>query len=340
MKKVSVIVPCYNVTQYIDYCMKSLIEQTIGFENIEVILVNDFSTDSTLGKLMKYEQKYPDNVIVIPLDHNVKQGAARNIAIQYASGEYVDYVDADDYMVKNAYEKLYRIAKQNDTDFVEYMSTDVYDHDTVVTETKTGGRDIFRNIKTLDDKRAFILSGEVLRGCWDKFYRREFILEHDLHYAEGVFDEESLFTVMAALYAKKFYYLQERLYCYFQNPAGTCYNMARDMQRRDDNAKVWFQLLQEVIERGLIDDIHDEFELTFIENYLVRSVKYSYDRKLPLDLDTINNLQATVKYFFPDVRNNRYAESDEVFSRLIPIIGIQIKESEREGFIELMAQQE
>lgn len=337
MKKVSVIIPCYNVTQYIDHCVQSLIDQTIGFENLEVILINDYSTDSTLGKLMALEAKYPNNIIVIPLERNVKQGAARNIGIQYASGEYVDYLDADDYMVPGALAKLYRIARQNDADIVEYLQQDVYDHDTYPENTKSGQQDKFINIRTIDDKRRFILSGEVLRSCADKFYRRDFIIKNDLHYAEGVYDEESLFTVMAAICCTKYYKLQEYLYCYYQNPAGTCYNHTRDVQRRDDNAKVWFKLLNELIERHLIDDIYEEFELAFIENYLVRSVKYSYDRHLPLDLSTIQNLQATVNAFFPNFRNNRYVHSDPAFSRLVPLVGMTVTEDNKDDFIRAMA---
>lgn len=337
MKKISVIIPCYNVTHDIDYCMKSLIDQTIGFENLEVILVNDCSTDSTLGKLMKYESQYPDNIIVIPLEKNVKQGAARNIALQYATGEYLDYLDADDYMVKDAYEKLYDIARKYDTDIIEYDEIDVTDHDTAVTDTKIDEDDILLTIKNDEDIQDLLMSGIYKRGCWNKFYRREFVTEHDLKYAEGCYDEESLFTVMAIIYSQKYYRHYERLYCYYQNPAGTCYDKIKDIKRRDDNARVWFQLLNEVVERGLIDNIYEEFAVLFVENYLVRSVEFSYDRDLPLDLETINNMQSTVRCFFPDFTENKYIGTQPALQYVLPLVGVEIKEEDRLNFIRVMA---
>ena len=340
MKKVSVIIPCYNAAQYIDCCMESLLSQTMGFNNIEVILVNDCSTDSTLGKLLKYESEHPDDIVVIPLEENVKQGKARNIALEYATGEYVDYLDADDYLVPNALEKLYRIARQNDADFVEYLQQDVYAHDTELHDTKTGEKDIFRNIRTADDKREFFLSGNVLRSCADKFYKRSFIAENGLHYAEGCFDEESLFTVMATVCCKKYYKLQEKLYCYFQNPEGTCFSMTHDIQRRDDNARVWLTLLEEIKEKGLLNDIRDEFELAFVENYLVRSVRYSHDRGIDMDTDAINEMIRTVRFYFPDYDKNRYADTDPVYAGIVSLLGKELTKENKDKFIEFLSRTE
>lgn len=73
MKKISVIVPCYNVSEYLDQCMEHLLKQTIGLENIEIILVDDASTDNgaTLHLLKLYEQQFPDTIILIPLEQNL-----------------------------------------------------------------------------------------------------------------------------------------------------------------------------------------------------------------------------------------------------------------------------
>lgn len=77
MKKVSVVVPCYNVSAYLDKCMEYLLNQTIGIENIEIILVDDASTDNgaTWEVIMKYERQFPDTIIAIPLEQNMRQGA-------------------------------------------------------------------------------------------------------------------------------------------------------------------------------------------------------------------------------------------------------------------------
>ncbi len=321
MKKVSVIIPCYNVTNYIDHCMKSLTDQTIGFENIEVILVNDCSTDSTLGKLLQYESRYPENIIVIPLDRNVKQGACRNLALEYASGEYINYVDADDYLVPAAFEKLYRIARQNGTDMVEYDRSIVFDHGVFPENTKTGEKDEFFEIKSNNDRKRLLLSGKIVRGCWNKFYRRDFVVENNLKYAEGMFDEECLFTIMAALTLKKYYNLKEKLYCYFQNPEGTLRSRVKDLQRRGDNAAVWYSILEQVKEKKLLDSIYREFELLFVENYFLRTIKFSLDRGIVLDDEEIREMQKVVLENFPDAANNPYALSDPDIRDFFKICG-------------------
>ena len=333
MKKVSVIIPCYNVTNYIDYCMKSLTDQTIGFENIEVILINDYSTDGTLGKLMQYEFEYPDNIIVIPLEKNVKQGAARNIGIQYATGEYIDYLDADDYMHPTAYEKLYRIARQNDADFVEYDFNYSVEHGKFETDIRNGEKDIMKTVNSVDDRKNLVMGGLITRGCWNKFYKRELVVDNDLRYAEGVYDEESLFTVMASYTCHRFYKLQERLYYYFQNPDGTCYNHVHDLQRRDDNAKVWYELLLDMEKRGFLKDYYQEFGMMFVQNYLMRSITYSITRGLSIDLDTINEMQATVHAYFPDIKDNIYVLSEPELKQTRNFFGIEINEDNLDDFV-------
>ena len=105
--KISIILPCYNVEKYIKRCAKSLIEQSIGIENLELIFVNDASADLTLSMLAEIEQEYPNASLVINMPENRKQGAARNIGLQYANADYIGFVDYYDWIEPNMYEKLY-----------------------------------------------------------------------------------------------------------------------------------------------------------------------------------------------------------------------------------------
>ncbi len=106
MKKISIIIPCYNAFPYSSDCMEALEKQTIGMDALEIILVNDASTDQTFQMLCKWEQKYPESIMVINLEENGKQGRARNIGIEYASGEFIGYVDIDDTIDPHMYDKL------------------------------------------------------------------------------------------------------------------------------------------------------------------------------------------------------------------------------------------
>ena len=118
MIKVSVIIPVYNAELTIKECIDSLIGQTI-FKEMELIVVDDCSTDQSPIIVMDYEKKYPDNIVFICLDKNGGPGYARNVAMEYASGEYVGFVDSDDAVYPTMYEKLYDEAIRVNADFVD-----------------------------------------------------------------------------------------------------------------------------------------------------------------------------------------------------------------------------
>ena len=104
----SIIIPCYNAVNYIDRCMECLRNQTIGFENLQVILVNDGSTDFTLGKMLFYENMFPEQMVVINCEENRGQGAAKNTGLNYAQADFVAFLDVDDVIAESFYEKLYK----------------------------------------------------------------------------------------------------------------------------------------------------------------------------------------------------------------------------------------
>ncbi len=110
MEKISVIIPCYNVVSYIDRCLSSVMEQSIGLENVEVICVDDASVDNTVEKLLVWEQTYPDSIIVVKSGKNGRQGTARNIGLTYASGDWVAFIDSDDWIEPDYLERLYEKA--------------------------------------------------------------------------------------------------------------------------------------------------------------------------------------------------------------------------------------
>ena len=93
MKKVSVVIPCYNAENYIDRCISSLVCQTIGLEAMELIFVNDASGDRTIEHLRAWEEKYPDSIVVIDCEENHRTGGARNIGMRRASAKYIGFMN-------------------------------------------------------------------------------------------------------------------------------------------------------------------------------------------------------------------------------------------------------
>ena len=105
-EKISVIIPCYNAEQYIDRCLTSVVRQTIGLSSIEIIAVDDASADRTLFKLLQWEEKYKENLMVIALEQNSGLGTVRNVALSYATGDYLFFLDSDDWIALNTFERL------------------------------------------------------------------------------------------------------------------------------------------------------------------------------------------------------------------------------------------
>lgn len=118
MYKISVIIPIYNAENELETAINSIINQNFGFENIELILVDDKSTDNSKEIIQKYENKYK-NIIGVYLDNNSGlPGKPRSIGIEYATSDYLMFLDADDEYTKDAFEILYHIIEKEKSDFV------------------------------------------------------------------------------------------------------------------------------------------------------------------------------------------------------------------------------
>ena len=337
MIKISVIIPCYNVSLFIDRCMESLEKQTIGMSSLEIILVNDASKDATLGKLLLWEMKYPDNICVIPLEKNVMQGAARNIALGYCHGEYIAYLDADDWLVPSALDKVYRAAKKNRAEIVNYLSKKVYgDPANDDPSTKSGKKDRMIVINSNEERLGYFAHGDapLLRGCWDKLFLREFVMDLDLKFAEGVFDEESLFTTPAYLHMSRVYELNEYLHRYFQNSISSTYNLMIDLKRRDDNAKTWLATYEELKRLGDLETQHELIEWFFVINYYIRSFIFAESRGIKYDVETVNVMQDTVHRLFPEYRKNKTLMGMKLYKKALELVDLEVNEGNIDDYNE------
>lgn len=125
--KVSVIVPVYNSELYLKDCLDSLVNQTL--KDLEIIIVDDASTDKSLKIIMEYKNKYPNIIKVFQNEQNKGQGASRNVGLSLATGEYIGFLDSDDYVIPTMYEELYAATKKYDNpDVVSTRLTFVKDN--------------------------------------------------------------------------------------------------------------------------------------------------------------------------------------------------------------------
>ncbi|MCX4811805.1 glycosyltransferase family 2 protein [Streptomyces sp. NBC_01239] len=188
--KVSVIVPVYNTGKYIDECAPSLLGQSLPVDEYEVIYVDDGSTDDTLGRLEKIAGTHP-NVQVHTRPNSGWPGAPRNLGMQHAKGEYVQFVDHDDTLGPEALERLYDHAKRNDADVVLGK----------MSSTMVRPRRLFRH--TVD--ACTIENDELMQSMTPhKMFRRAFVEEHELRFPEGPwFFEDMVFVSAAYLKAER-----------------------------------------------------------------------------------------------------------------------------------------
>lgn len=193
-KKVSVIVPVYNGEKQFDGCIGNLVHQTL--EDIEIIFIDDCSTDNSLSVLYECQRQYPDKVRVIASPDNRRAGGARNLGLDAATGEYIGFADCDDIPDVRMYEKLYAKAKEGDYDMVDGGYLDI-EHQ----EFRLYTRDENTGILDGEKRSRLIVGGGYL---WTKLIRRGLIEKHGLRFREQVKmleDADFLHYLLAVAYS-------------------------------------------------------------------------------------------------------------------------------------------
>lgn len=204
-KKVSVIVPVYNAERYLDKCLSSLVEQTYG--NIEIVVVDDGSTDGSGGICDRYAAEFS----TVHCYHKENQGAgqARNFGMDHSTGDYIMYVDADDYIAKRCVAEAVSIARQYQADMVEFGKVYMLSAKNVFVDTdKT-----VRHFRSSQEVRQ--ISGKIRKMIWGKLYQRELALSarfnnrqrgEDACYMEEILEHcKSLVKYNHCLYAYRAY---------------------------------------------------------------------------------------------------------------------------------------
>lgn len=201
---ISVIVPVYNVEEYLNKCVDSIINQT--YKNIEILLIDDGSTDTSGAICDDYSQRY-DNVKT----YHKKNGglsSARNFGIERASGEYLGFVDSDDYIHKEMYERLYSLIKEYDADLSECLLTNVYNGKNLINNEKE--RVLVVNSETAID---LALKAEIANVvAVDKLYRRS--LFDNVRYPVGKTIEDGFVIVDILSQCDRIVITTEQMYYY------------------------------------------------------------------------------------------------------------------------------
>ena len=293
MKKVSVIVPVYNVEDYLEKCLDSLVNQTL--KDIEIIVVNDGSPDNSQKIIDKYVKKYPDLVKGF-IKENGGLSDARNYGIKKAKGEYIALVDSDDYVAKDFLEKMYSKALNKDLDIVVCDTVHVFPNGKEIT--------ISSNLKLSDDEvKNYLLAPST--GCirlykkylFDNNQFKKGILYEDLELTPGLINE-----------TKKVGFVEEGLYYYLQRDGSI-------MKQKEFNKKLLdiFEVLS--TNKKKLKNYKEELEYLYI-THLLRSATLRFLDYNDTD-EYLARINEEIKNNFPNFKNNIYFQKSSNKLKLI-----------------------
>lgn len=298
MAKVSIIVPVYNVEKYLRKCVDSLVNQTL--DDIEIILVSDASPDGCNEIMKQYQKKYPDIIKCIYLTENIKQGGARNQGIKIATGEYIAFVDSDDYTDVTMCEKLYRQAIEGNCDIVY---CDYYDnfldkgnmrYMSFVSEDFTG--------EMTEDKQKVLLFTMV--PPYGKLIRTKLIKDNEIYFPEKMFYEDVATTLLYHLYAKKVGLVREPLYYYSVRSDSTVGK--KNSQHHFDEAKAGLLLYERFKNRGFYELYRDEIDMLFLIYFYLHPIATAVEKFETPSLEYLDYLKKNMEEIYPNYEQNPY----------------------------------
>lgn len=222
MPKVSIILPIYNVAKYLPKCLEGLQKQTL--QDIELICVNDESPDNSLEILEKYAAD--DNRIKIINQPNSGPGKARNTGIDAATGEYTGFVDPDDWVDENMFEKMYNAAVNHNADVVECA---VMIHEEKNNKTRCRKKLYPKEVMDFSDnaqKTEYILCG--ISASWNKLCRTSLLKDKNIRFSNGHCSEDMIFMIGAKLFADKVVYLDEPFYHYLHRRSSLTHHKSKN----------------------------------------------------------------------------------------------------------------
>lgn len=300
MAKLSVIIPVYNMAKdgNLNFCLDSIINQ--DYKDLEIIAVNDASTDNSLEILREYERRYPEKVKVVTYKDNRHQGGARNEGIKYATGEWIGFIDSDDWVAADYFSKLIAKGEETGADVVGCTFNLVNKHTFEVGKiAKTNTIDQSGEFDTEKRKRFLENNGSSVT----KIYRASLIRDNNLSFPEHIFYEDNAAGPVWAMYFKHFEYIDEPLYYYYQHDSSTVHTITAE--RCNDRMTAGEMMLSEIKKRGFLEEYHDEIESIFTTIYFTNTV-FSYMRiKKGKKYSVIKHIKKRMMEEFPDFRSNK-----------------------------------
>ncbi len=296
-RRVSIIVPAFNVERYLEKCLTSLVEQS--YQNIEIIVINDGSTDRTQSIVDKFSSAYP-LLIKSFIKPNGGIADTRNFGLSKVKGEYFTFLDSDDYMESNTIEQMMNVAVENEADVVfsdfwwTYASKEVL-----------GSEGIYQ-----DNKDMLI---KMFATLWNKLYRTEFVCSLNFDFPTGYRYEDASFLYKMVPFIKRWAYIQSPFVHYIQRKGSITHNHNEKVK---DMIFVFDDLVEFYKKNQLFEHYRNEIEFLFIRFFLGNSFLRSTQIRNKADRrQTLKMSYSLLNQKFPEWRKNVYLKNGGLKNR-------------------------
>lgn len=299
--KLSIIVPVYNMAAdgKLEYCLESLVRQTVA--DYEIIAVDDASTDRSYAILKEYEKKYPEKFRAVHSEVNKRQGGAKNIGLCLAQGEWIGFIDSDDWITPDMYEKLLKRAQETGADMVgcDYQLTE--EHSMNPGQAVSNSRPEQCGVLTEEKYRSLILdSGSLVV----KVYRREIFMDNEIRFPEHIFYEDNAVSDAVMLHAAHYEYIPEPMYYYYQHDASTVHTITKE--RCEDRMEAGRGILREAERFGYLEKYRPEICFEFTVLFYVNTLFSYMVGKGHKSFRFVKRMGKEMRAAFPEFMENPY----------------------------------
>lgn len=287
MPQITVIVPVYNVEQYLRRCLDSILKQS--YRDFEVICVNDCSPDHSQQILEEYEEKYPDMVRVLVNDKNCGLGKTREKGMASARGQYITFIDSDDYIAEDYLETYYERMQQKDVDIV----IGGYTKDVAGTYTKHLVEECVWSVVTYPIACA-------------KMYKKSFLEEHNIRFSEIRCGEDIYFSMSVFYHNPTFSVIEYAGYYYYFNEKSITGSLNYDKNHEVFVAEIFEEFLEKHTMSQKDESVRRVIEYNYIANMVNALITYGHGGGIDRMKKKYQFWMDDMTEKFPDYRNNPY----------------------------------
>lgn len=313
MTKISIIVPVYNMEKYLDRCLDSLVNQTL--KDIEIIVINDGSTDNSENIINNYKHKYPKLIKPIT-QNNLGISIARNKGLNQAKGKYICFVDSDDYVSKDMLQEAFKYIEKTKDDIVVWDYSEINEARQILKEKRC------QSFSRTNLKKDPSLLFSINPAPWNKLYKKE--LFNDIEFPNDRTKYEDLMTIPKLLVNANSISKIDKCYNYYlirkDGETGSVDKRVFDILKVLDHINIYMK------EKGYFNLLYEEITFLNIKHIMYQVLKQKYNKDISVAISFIDQAYEFLAINFPEWKNNQYYISNENFiTRLIKNHKITIK---------------